>query len=395
MRLSKRLIVVDPMCRRHFGHQISLNKAIREWGEDKGYEVVVLVRHNAEPSVLKELSAIPALSFGEQRELSEDLETTQAIFDEENALSRSELSSVITELSEDDMVVMHTTTNFGLEGVADWLESSAPGGCKIRHLLRFEPDYNNRVPDWKEPIRNAFMNVCANALRRMSADSFDSCFFVDSRELRSRYEELTHLEYRLVPLSINFGDFIPYPPPERSDRNEIRFLLPGLARPEKGINILPRAIDLFWERGGMGQFAIHFFANENRRQKFEEKHPHISVHGKPIMGDPFLEFLSQSDVILLPYDNHNYRERTSHILIEALGCGRPVITTSGTPLESEIRSLNADCAIFMKSYSSEGLADALLEFVKSPKKVSQAAWGVSATMRSKHNIHSLIDVFLE
>jgi glycosyltransferase involved in cell wall biosynthesis len=78
----------------------------------------------------------------------------------------------------------------------------------------------------------------------------------------------------------------------------------------------------------------------------------------PVFGDDRIRLLLDADLLVLPSHSENY----GMVVAEALACGRPVVTTTGTPWSSLGRD---DCGWWVDP-QSEALAGALREALSAP-----------------------------
>ena len=175
------------------------------------------------------------------------------------------------------------------------------------------------------------------------------------------------------------------------------FVLAGNARREKGFDLLPGAIQHYYRHGGSGSFiiqAIDSWEQETGRD-LEKFGPIVKVLGQAFSRSDYFRLLESSDAVLLAYDPARYRLRTSHILVEALGAGRPVITTGGTWMEEELsRWGDAPPGVVAEHYNSDALGQALLTFEKNQSAIQHRAWQIAPEVRKKHNAAAFISALL-
>ena len=133
----------------------------------------------------------------------------------------------------------------------------------------------------------------------------------------------------------------------------------GGLRFEKGSEILAEAISVFAKRHSDTHFivqappvesdqsAANYLSNiqqvELIQENFQDKNSYYSQ-------------FCRAHFILMPYDPEIYAHCTSGIFIEALGLGRPVITTDGTWMAHQLRKWPA-AGLTMDSYSDSALLD--------------------------------------
>ncbi len=100
-------------------------------------------------------------------------------------------------------------------------------------------------------------------------------------------------------------------------------------------------------------------------------------------------------MVLICYDPVSYYLRSSHILVEALGMARPVITTRDTWMEDELRThLGFPVGTLVDGYNSQALADAMLRFAANAQDFASNAAFASNLVRLKHNSIVFMDALL-
>ena len=387
-----RLYILDPGKVGVFGHQLVLNELIRHYGSQKGFQPHTLIHQNSGTELVARLSARAALSFDIYGSVPGDPAQTRRKLDEINALAFEETNAAIPDLGDCDLVVLHTVNQWCLSGVARWASQFQQSGAKFRILLRFPPAYSSGQGILDADNAAVLQQACCDALEHWLSLDMDVQVFVDSVELATHYQKLINRSFPIVPISIHFGDYEPSPPV--SEDPDPVFLFAGNGRKEKGVLLLPDAIRSYYDQGGKGRFVIQAISNKKIARLFNDLEPHVTILQSHFDAQSFFQFLELGNVILVPYDPESYAGRTSHILIEALGCGRSVITSGGTWMEDQLNSLSAGSGIVMEDYSSDALAKACLAFCEHRAQLTRSAWQNAAHVRAQHNENVFLSVFL-
>ncbi len=84
----------------------------------------------------------------------------------------------------------------------------------------------------------------------------------------------------------------------------------------------------------------------------------IELIDTPMEPAEYFRRLVECDIVLIAYSRESYRARSSGVLIEALSAGKPVITTAGTWMASQVTDENAQII-----ESLDELPSALLDLV--------------------------------
>ncbi|MFC2950926.1 glycosyltransferase [Marinicaulis aureus] len=114
----------------------------------------------------------------------------------------------------------------------------------------------------------------------------------------------------------------------------------GSARLEKGFQHIPDIVAHVFERAtGDIRFILHASPQIvgrdpkiteaiNRLQARPEGQAHLLL--EPLSDDDYQDLLLASDVVLLPYGEHEYRVRGSAVVTEALAAGKTIVATANT-----------------------------------------------------------------
>jgi glycosyltransferase involved in cell wall biosynthesis len=124
----------------------------------------------------------------------------------------------------------------------------------------------------------------------------------------------------------------------------------GPARIEKGFHRLPDIVEGVIKRLNERDLSVRFviqctpqkvgYSDQVRKaiEKLDTFSGHVLLLHEPLSDDLYFEYLSQSDVVLLPYGQREYRFRSSGVVAEARAFGKLIVATEGTypGIEAEI-----------------------------------------------------------
>lgn len=116
----------------------------------------------------------------------------------------------------------------------------------------------------------------------------------------------------------------------------------------------------------------------------------VELIESPLSTAEFRKLLMSADIILLPYRVEDYRRRSSGLLIEAAGVGKPVVVPAGTWLEDEVPKGAA--VLFGRDFS---LSEAVCHAVDHYSEIAEAAQKAAPAMRQKHSATRLIATVIE
>ncbi|MEO5330619.1 MAG: radical SAM protein [Magnetococcus sp. YQC-5] len=370
-----------------YGHHVSVDNAIRTFCQQQNWPCQFYIQH-----LLRHNFTLPddmiSVFWGV------DIDTR--LGGDRNHLFYENLTESLHPKAQ-DLVIIHTLYDNILIGLYHWLISlpTLPQRCCI--LLRFPPNLmltTKNLPYWVEPL-------FALGLQLLDSLQPHVRFFVDSTTLFDYYHELAGIRPVILPISIDFDPMLalPFPPPVREQvKTTVLFL--GESRGEKGFVLLPNAIKIIQLVTDEIEFDIHL-TNTNPKDQHVLDELRTMVHGVHLTenirlyGTDYFAKIRSVDAVLIPYSPYSYTYRTSHIMVEALGCGCPVIVTGQKSwMESFLHPLDPKPGVVMTEFSPFALATAILEFHRNKKQYQQAAREGAARIRAEHNLPRFMSLLL-
>ncbi len=168
--------------------------------------------------------------------------------------------------------------------------------------------------------------------------------------------------------------YLPQPVPAQKDnfvqdvsgKEQPLFACYGPARHEKGSDLLQEAIKCFLARNPQAklEFVIHWtspFTDAKRREicpdQDLERDPRVTFLKQHLTTRKYLDWLSRTDLMLLPYRASSYDLRGSRVAVEAMVDGIPMVITGGTAAAKQASSYGA--AVFCNDDDVEDLVRAI------------------------------------
>ena len=180
-----------------------------------------------------------------------------------------------------------------------------------------------------------------------------------SDSLREHIESFgVETNYAVVPNVINTDFFKPIEVGRgrRAGRKKKKMIFIGGLTPRKGIPYLLEALKIVRDRG-RNDFIMHIVGDGPYRKRYEEMAKNMNIdnkvifHGK-VTDEEKLRLLQEVDFMVLP----SLYESFGVVLLEAMACGKPVITTlSGGQKEF----VNENTGILVPPKDANALADAI------------------------------------
>lgn len=175
----------------------------------------------------------------------------------------------------------------------------------------------------------------------------DYLYLTDTEELTKQYNIVSSVKFKTgcVPIP-EFGNI-----QKNTGEGKIKITYLGDARDEKNFGILPSVLNILHTYGGAGghcQFVIQSNFNikngepESASAKLQLSAmplEYCKLAGGPFSSDEYSELLLNSDIVIIPYNPEQYAARSSGVLAEAIGAGKPVVTTGGSWMATVLEPL--------------------------------------------------------
>lgn len=172
----------------------------------------------------------------------------------------------------------------------------------------------------------------------------------------------------------------------------------GFANRAKGYRLLPEAIPRLLQRHATSCFTVHgIVAGSDAEDEgwilddLQTLGPRVDIRKGVLSDEAYVDLLSRTDLLLLPYDPESYRARGSAMSNEARRMGIPIVAP-------------ADCAfawpafeeghgVAMSRYSPDGLAEATVDALGRLDALKAQASAVAVT--SKDPLQDILEATVE
>ena len=176
--------------------------------------------------------------------------------------------------------------------------------------------------------------------------------------------------------------------PETSDHP--RLTIAGFANRSKGYRLLPEAIPRLLQSHATSHFTVHGIVAGSDAEDdgwifddLETLGPRVDIRRGVLSDEAYVDLLSRTDLLLLPYDPKSYKARGSAMSNEARRMGIPIVAP-------------ADCAfawpafeeghgVAMSRYSPDGLAEATVDALGRLDTLKAQASAVAVTTKDPLN----------
>lgn len=381
-------IVLDPGCGAATSHNAAVNYALRDVCRDSGRPYAFFYSAKAEPRVKEELAGYPVMESFVPYGIGNRPEDMVNAFQRVVVLFHGDLVERLQPLLEPgDMLVMHTVTAAHVFALNGWLEQLEMP-LKVRIVLRFHPGFR-ATAEQAQFSEMAYVQALKSLVA--GAGRHDVKLFADSEILAELYRGLIGCEVTAAPIPINFNYF--QERPVVPGRRRIGYL--GEMRSEKGFDLLGEALRTTLSRHPEASFFIQVpQLSPDRAATLDTAGGRIEWVTGAMLPPQYYETMLNLDALLIAYDKREYTYRTSHIFVESVGFGKPVVTMEGSWMHEEMKRMPVMPGAVSQAFTGWALGEAVCDLLDRWDEYSANARQVAPAWREFHNIRNFASVLL-
>ena len=383
-----RVITYDPMLQSLYGHNVAVSSLLEREAHRRGFESVTFAHTDLPQEAAIQVCRRECTSAIYSQWHEHSPSTGLFMYARESFVIERDLDRLLgtSFLRSGDVVVMHTAMYEHLLGVLEWF-SRCEVSIKLRLVFQFPPSgrgsKESRMGELLAQYALSLWEQCDRDVR----------FFTDNDELAQYLSSFSKVRFSVAPVALDFMDVGAVPTAHSSSRVGYSWVFPGEGRFEKGVDLLAPAWLSHQERFPDDVLFVDASLFEGRlKGELGNSKVNVRRFDGPMTLYSHLAHLSSADFVLAPYRPVEYRIRTAHIPLEALGMERPVITTAGTWTAEQLRSLPQMAGVCMGEWSSEGLAKAMSEARAEVGCLREGARIAAPIIRGRHNVARFFDV---
>jgi hypothetical protein len=381
---------IDGAIRNNTGHHANACRHFVGEFRRRGFVVEVYGNRSLEPKVGRELQVEPLFQHYPYSRLLR----SNAYFS-----YLAERSSFLVDLKSAwkrgpyDLVFFYSVMSAQLSAVALWL-SEFPAAEMPFVVIGFDVPSGSKLKDgWNDQTsfyRKARRLFRASHLARILLFTFDPAITRD-------YAELLNLPIQTMP-SVHAS--LRQPRLRKRDSNgliSVAFL--GHQRHEKGYHLIPGIARRLMEGRSPIKLLLHNSALDNSpitRELRDLASANANIAFVEESGDQshWQGLLDRSDLIVLPYEPHRYRDSGSGLATEAVSDGIPLVVPSGSTMET-LAVTYQGCATSFSSWGEEGVTNAIERAVANFEVLARQAEAGALVWRRNNGVGLFVDRLLE
>ncbi|MFT6629034.1 MAG: hypothetical protein ACJA1R_002308 [Flavobacteriales bacterium] len=350
--IPKHVVLIEPRLVDEFGHFVTQLDTLTRAFRAMGASVTVVGDVRLQFGVRERLRAAGATVWSRLRCAGwESLRARAVVWPIIARQFTADLRALAQHIPPDALVVMPSSELDVLQGLANAIHS----GCWQHRTVAQLFYWDRRAADAKVKV---FESALSRIVKRDVRAAMGKGLIIagHSAPIARALERVLSMPVPDVPLAVHWPDRALG---ERSASRPVLGMLGGL-RDEKGFAQFAKALPtLHSSPRVVVQAAPHALANESARQSLIRavEARDGEVHIAPLSAADYGDLLRKVDVCVCPYVPERYAERTSGVVIEALGLGAVPVVPEGTWLAEFVRE--AGVGEVYAPYTASALAAAI------------------------------------
>lgn len=357
------MLVIEPSLTRMAGHAYNSVCGIEKVARESGFRTSVLISHKAPPDFLPNHDV--KRIFRRNLYQRPRMPGARGFHRLRNSFYRSLSSYLANSVQMPDCLVLRTASQEMVAAIADLIEAGLlPASVNIVLWLLFEPGWN--MPDG-ERYHQAHAREYRTAFQRLEAALANGAaqvgVFAELQCTADRFSSLLKRDIKVgEPPDVSTLDLAPATP--RTAGLVPRVMMLGCAALDKGYELLPDAMRILRDRGVGAEFKIHAASEPARMEdddailnNLRKALPNGMFSSKSLSEHEYFQWLSQADLLVLPYRLPDYARRGSGIYLEASRLGIPMVVPERAEFAAD--ALAQARAVPLADHTSLALADAI------------------------------------
>ena len=341
----KELLIVDPLLIDTVGHQFEYTKSIAVAARSRGLNVKIAVNRRVTPSVQQALQATPMFSHSLYNTAIK-MANSPSVIKQLNGLLwivqfffEWRRSIFVKDIRAETLIFLPNCTDVNVFSLIVWLRMRRPvRRPRLICLFRFNPRFTMRFVGW---------------MMRSLVHQGTVALVTDSTLLANEYSRRTGLRYDVFPIPHLPEALSCHTVSPRDSSRSLQVVFLGMARLEKGIDILSQAIPYLDQDvranklkfviqcGGLGHEPEIFGVVKQLEALQVQYGPAITLIQRSLETKEYYNLLIESDIVLIPYRKQAFYAKTSGIFTEALAAAKPVVVTNGTWMSAQLEHYNS------------------------------------------------------
>lgn len=298
-------------------------------------------------------------------------------------------------IAEDELLAVPFATIYEVHGTALWLDA-VPAARRPSVLFHFhEPHHTWRIEPDRDRAKADF-SLSRYAGRRLQALLPPQRVILTAHDPRlcALLQQALLVPCHLAPVMMHYGASEPAGAPGAGKGRPLLISMPGDFRKERGGLEVIEAFCALAERKREVRFLVQVRAEKEAialRERFRRaaSPARLEIQVGPTPQEQYLDQLTRSDIVFLPYRWERYAIRASGVFSEAVAYGLPVVVPANTWMADQLAAGRGAGETFAER-TPGAMADALARAVERITELQESARLRSADWRRHQSIQSYL-----
>lgn len=369
-----RALIIDPSLHSPDGHHLGVLERFQIELANLQLASVSLVSLGASEDLSRRANLIPAFERG----IYYRSRWTHQEFRECAANFYADLDTATRKLRiQPEIIVLPAADQATILGLAHYLKRHRPRKSPVILLwLMMAPHYRKPIDDPSIGPLLAEYKEAFHTLREAVADDSRLHVCCETNAMARAYEP--HIGLQIETIIVHKLIQQPRNRRVRQPGEPVNIVCTGNSNAAKGYSLLPEAIKSLNRQRGDLRFMIHGTVEETDYPQGRQVLLRLSclarnvrVRTDVLSTDDYLAWLTQADLILLPYDPYVYKTRGSGVCSEAAKLGIPVVATKDCDFAKD--AIEEGRAVGIEAFDAESVASAVLMAVDHLEEMTACA----------------------
>ncbi len=394
-----RLFIIENGLKDTVGHHYHEAIGLQREARRRGIETRFYVHWKAIKEIVAALDARPVFSFRPYAASEDSLCGPLEDLFHVGERFAAECSALVDDgLTRDDIVYVATTMQNEVYGCARWLRALSKDETPFI-VMNFKVENYLDGDTHKAHLQAALYRFAAKALAAHIPD--ERIFFTAGTDaFAKRLGQLTLRPVFTYPMPVSYDLSGGQAGTSRTvdPARPVVVSILGHSREEKGWLLIPEIVRLCTETNREISFFIQI-SPENMARAWKGSYEklramaNVKFHVGPARETEYMEFVRQSDIVLLPYDYRAFTGRTSGVFAESIGFGKVAVVPRGTWMAEQLRN-NRGAGTVFEQHTPESIAAAVGEAMARIDGLRAKADHCADAWRREEHISTFLDRML-
>ncbi len=396
-----RFFYLDPGLHSHVGHHANTCRVITTELRRRGIETTVAGSVFLTPELQSELGARPFFNFYTYHVTAGDpIADWLSVFQRGVGATVKDLSR-LPAMTPDDVVFLNTAQPTQFMSLVTWL-NRLPAPERPRAVIEFGLDAGLEVKQTEgmltfEPARDDPRGILYRYVGLSIPPSIRPHLFLKTFDpfASQGYAFITGLETGVLPLPQQAHA----PLRKKAGKRPIVIGILGDQRPDKGYKKVPAIMTALLARHEHIRFLVHNAAptgmpgTQDLVREIAKADARVTVDERPADGALWQSLLSDTDLMLCPYNPTRYVASYSAVAVEALANGIPMVGPANTTL-SRFAADNSGAMATFGPYEAAAIIGATQHAIQNFDALAEAAFDAAAAWNLHDRKAMLLDCIL-